>query len=309
MGRVRLLVPALASLLLAAPAAADERDPLALEWTAPKECPPGSVVRARALERIPANSAGMFARGRVMRAQGRYRLALEIEARGDRVLEASTCDALASSAAVVLAMSAAPSEPPAPAPLPPAPPPPATEEPDEPLPRDVPREVFNLRAHVIHDTGILPSHALGGGFAFGADPIAHLHLEVAASLFAAQNGYSEIDSTRGARFSMMSLDARACWGLTQKDELAACLGIDVMSVKASGIGNETDLTYDANAIAWGPDVGLAVRIPLAKAVALRISASVFMPTAREAFAIRGLGRLHRPEAVVFRTFVGPEVRF
>jgi hypothetical protein len=64
------------------------------------------MVRAR----VPPESA-VRARGRVDKWGGRYLLTLEIataSTRGERALEASTCGALASSAAVVIAMSVAP---------------------------------------------------------------------------------------------------------------------------------------------------------------------------------------------------------
>lgn len=308
MAKLCAVAVVVASAAASARASADE-DPLALEWNAPKECPSATVVRSRALERMPPDVAHMVARGRVDRARGRYRLALEIESHGDRVLEASTCDALASSAAVVLAMSAAPKER-APSEELPPPPPDAAEAPEPEPPSLASRgDVFNVRAQAIHDSGILPLPAFGAGFAFGSDPIPHLHLEVAASMFLDQDGHSVIDATRGARFSLVSFDARACWGLTKADELAACAGVDIVNVRASGFGTDGDRRYDASATTWGPDVGLGVRLPLGRTFALRLNASVLMPTARDVFEMGALGRVHRPEAVVFRTFAGPEVRF
>lgn len=290
---------------------ADDAERLALEWTAPKECPSAAVVRTRALERMPADFAPMHAQGRVERAGGVYRLVLEIDARGDRVLEAATCDALASSAAVVLAMSASPVERTEPTQVVAAPSPAPAEEPDRatPPPTSPRRDVFTLRAQAIGDTALLPHYALGGGIGFGVDPIDHLHVELVTSRFGSQLARSERDSTRGAQIGFMSFDLRGCWGLTPGDELATCLGVDIVHINATGVGVEGDVVYDRSSTTWGPDAGLLVALPLGGPFLLRAGGTVFMPIVRESFEIRDLGRIHRPEAVVFRTFLGPEVRF
>ena len=110
-GLIRISLGAALVTSVVVPARAEPRGeaPVTLAWNAPKECPSGVDVSARAAARLPPD-AHVVAKGRVERTGGRYRLVLEIESKGERTLEAATCDALASSAAVVLAMSVAPPE-------------------------------------------------------------------------------------------------------------------------------------------------------------------------------------------------------
>ena len=86
-------------------------DGVDVTWDAPRGCPSSADLQERVTARLPGPSA-VRARGRVERASSStWRLALDIEtpsSRGERTIEAPTCDALASSAAVVIAMSIAP---------------------------------------------------------------------------------------------------------------------------------------------------------------------------------------------------------
>jgi hypothetical protein len=109
MHRALPLALAIASTAFVIPLRADAGDGVDVTWSAPDECPSSVELRRRVTARVPGD-ASVRARGRVEKRAGRYRLALDIATasmRGERAIEASTCDALASSAAVVIAMSVA----------------------------------------------------------------------------------------------------------------------------------------------------------------------------------------------------------
>lgn len=287
------------------------------------------------MTRLPADAA-VRARGRVEKRGGRYRLALDIataSTRGERALDAPTCEALASSAAVVIAMSVAPSPSDDPPPADPAPastPAPAAERTQDVPPQtnpgrsapNEPRTVapepdraavasesprFLARAHVIGDSGLLPEATVGGGFAFGLLAWRDLSVEVGASLWASRDGTVAGAPGRGASFSLFSGGARACWTLTHGIEVAPCIGAEVARISASGFGAAK--VSDADALVWGPEGLVAGRIPVAGPVSVRLGLGAFVPMSRQSFVISAAGTVHRPAVVALRTFAGPEVRF
>ncbi len=284
-----------------------------VQWSATASCPSSVELRSRVTTRVPADAV-VHARGRVERVADHWRLALDIEttsSHGERTLEAPTCDALATSAAVVIAMSVAPPAPtptptlaPAPAPAPaPAGPDRVTEQPTRPEAR--PR--FLARGHLIGDSGTLPGTALGGGLAFGARVIGDLSVEASANRFASQDGTVGGTPARGASFTLLAAGLRACWSLTRRVELAPCVGIDVERLSASGFGAAK--VSDASAVTWSPEALLAVGLPIAGPISLRAGLGALLPMSRQAFVINAVGTVHRPEVVAFRAWAGPEVRF
>jgi hypothetical protein len=309
------------------------RDGVDVTWTAPDECPSGLELRRRVAARVPADAA-VRARGRVDKRAGRYRLTLEIataSSRGERALDASTCEALASSAAVVIAISVAPAsareaeasaaEAPEAASAPPASsaetaPVAATAAssaaaPERTTPIDAPRanesSRFLVRAQLAGDAGLLPSAAVGGGLAFGAIVVRDVSVEASANLFVSQDGTIAGTPARGASFGLLSAAVRACWALTHGIEVAPCLGIEIARISASGFGAAQ--VSDATAVTWGPEALLAGRIPIAGPLSLRVGVGAFAPMSRQSFVINAGGTVHRPGPIALRTFAGPEVRF
>lgn len=322
MSPVRLAPVFLVALSVVRSAAAEETDPKArpvtLDWSAPKGCPSGDEVSARTAARLPPD-ARVTAKGRVTSVGGHYKLSLEIESKGERVLEAPTCDALASSAAVVLAMSFEPAPPPATEKETPAaapardPEPPRPERPSSPPPAGH-RRTFGARLHAIGDVGTLPSAGAGGGLALGFDPIARLHLEVTGNVWGAQDGTLSSDASRGATFQLVTAGARGCWVLTRPVTLAPCLGAEAMVLSAHGFG--ANRPSDATSIGWAPDATLMLGLPLGPHLVLRAGVGASAPTSRQAFVIASGtspdvvdGIVHRPAAVVARGWLGPEVVF
>jgi len=305
-----LFGPALLASLLAASVTRAREGDVDIRWAAPGECPSSADLQERVTSRIPRASA-VRARGRVERAAGAWRLALDIEtpsSRGERTLEASTCDALASSAAVVIAMSITPvAEQPNPAPAPPSGPVPPPDRVAEPAARRVPAPArFLVRGHLIGDAGTLPSAALGGGLAAGVRVSHALSLEAGASLFASQDG--TVDGTaRGASFTLLSADVRGCWVLTRRLELAPCLGVAVDRVSATGFGAAR--VAETFALRWAPEALLALGVPIAGFLTVRAGLGAQAPMSRQSFVINAAGTVHRPDAIALRGWVGPEVRF
>lgn len=270
--------------------------------------------------RMPPDPPGVKTHARIEKVGARYRATLEIESsrsRGERVLEADSCEALARSAAVVVAMAATPErndEAPAgrdePVPMPaPAPASPAPTAPDErtPTPKrqgEAPARVA-LRAEAAADGATLPAVTFGAGVAVGLRVSDRVRLEARGAVFAEQLG--RVDAVRGARFSLFSAGARACWSLTSSVEIAPCAGLDVSAVGATGFGAQR--AYDGTAIVLAPEALLAFRAPLAGRVALTASAGVVVPLWRESFVITGRGTIHEVPAIAVRAFAGPEVHF
>lgn len=328
----------------AAPGAGERasiEDSLDVAWSAPAECPSSTELRRRVALRVPVGMS-VRARGRVDKRGGRYRLSLEIStasSRGERVLDAATCDELVESAAVVIGMSVAPpassageevaaapaaasttpSDEAAAAPVvapAPTPSPAASASPDRPgaAPSSAtgpsPSRIL-VRAEVAGDAGLLPSAAVGGGLAVGVVLVRALTIEATADLFASQDGTVDTagaaSGTRGASFGLFTAGARACLALTHGIEVAPCLGVEVARIGASGFGAAK--VSDADSVTWGPEALVAARIPVAGPVSVRIGLGAFVPISRQSFVINAAGTVHQPGAVALRTMAGPEVRF
>ena len=314
--RLALVIPFALGVACLAPSRASATEPgegVDIAWSAPGDCPTSAELRRRVTSRVPGDAI-VHARGRVEHVADHFRLALDIEtksSRGERTLEAPTCDALASSAAVVIAMSVAPA-PSAPAPAPalapalaPAPPLDRVLEPSPPSRESRPR--FLARGQLIGDSGTLPSTAIGGGLAFGVRVASELLVEAGANLFASQDGTVGGTPQRGASFTLLAAGVRACWSLTRRIEVAPCLGIEVERLSATGFGAAK--VAEVSSLTWSPEGALAVRLPIAGPFALRAGLGALVPMSRQSFVINAAGTVHRPEIVALRAWAGPEVRF
>ena len=96
--------------LLLGVARADAEERVDVRWSAPRDCPSSAELTRRTVARVPEGQH-VHAVGRVTKIGVKYKLQLEIDSalsKGERNLEADGCDALATSAAVVIAMSVTP---------------------------------------------------------------------------------------------------------------------------------------------------------------------------------------------------------
>lgn len=263
---------------------------------------------------MPPDPPGVKTRAKIEKVGGRYRATLDIEtarARGERVLEADSCEALARSTAVVVAMAVAPEQKEATPPTAPAPTAVERQAERQAEPDAAPRKASDgaasvaLRVEAAADSALLPSLAAGGGLALGVRATDKLRFEARAAMFAQQEERAFDD--RGANFSLASGGARACYALTHDVELAPCAGIDVSAVGASGFGAQR--VTEGTAWVVSPEALLAFRVPLPGPISVVAAAGVLAPLSRESFVITGRGTVHEIPSVLARAFVGPEVRF
>ena len=301
--RLALVVLTSSAALLATPRASarETSEGVDIVWSAPGDCPTSADLLRRVAPRVPGDAV-VRARGRVEHLADQWRLTLDIEtpsSRGERTLEAPTCDALASSAAVVIAMSATPAPAPAPAPAP--------DRVTDPTSPDRNDARFLVRGQLIGDSGTLPSTAVGGGLAFGMRILPALSVEAGGSLFAPQDGTVGGTPARGASFALLAANVRACVSLTRRIELAPCLGIDVERLSATGFGAAK--VSEASSLTWSPEATLAVRFPIAGPISVRGGFGALLPMSRQSFVINAAGPVHQPAIVALRAWAGPEVRF
>lgn len=322
-------------------ARADAADLLRLSWDAPSGCPSGDSVRAAAVRNAPPAAVPLEADA-VVSHRDRWTVTLRTrrpDASGERVLEAASCNALADATAVILALALVPpgqAVTPSPAlvaanvtanatpepsgqPANPAaaPAPVATKAPEEdratssspanpakPGPSGPP--AIALGAFASTDAMTLPTVALGGGGSLAWTP-GSLRIEASASVFAGQS--QTIDaSTAGARFSMTSLGAGACYTLLHGAlELAPCGGGSMHWVSAEGFGATAN--YDATSRWAAVDGGLLARAPLTSWLALRARADGLVPLGRPSFEVENEGVVHKPPPFGIRAALGAELNF
>lgn len=335
------------------PAAADAPS-VDLTWTAPGDCPSGAEVERIVASQLPAG-ARVKARGDVARVGDRFRLVLEIASRGTRVLEAASCRELATSTAVIIAISQSksasdpasipdepssaerPNEPssleenaePRSSGAAPSPPPsersdsthaPTSEEPEPPERRtsdEHPEEATPaapkgrirpvVRADATVDAGMLASPAAGIGVAAGFEASDRIHVEAFGAAFFAQDTTIAEAPARGARLQMFTAGLRGCVSLTRGVELAPCLGVSLARLTASSFGSVRN--GEATSNVWAPEALIGLRVPIAGPMSVRVATGLSIPLSRQSFIVTALGTAHRPSAVAFHGFVGPEVRF
>jgi hypothetical protein len=317
---------------------ADAAEVLRFSWDAPNGCPSGESVRAAALRNAPAAAIPLEADA-VVSHRDRWSVTLRTrraDASGERVLEAASCTALADATAVILALALVPPgeaisataapvtttttgavtatpEPTTAAPtVPEAAPAKPAEEDRAPSAAAPPKSktdskpAIALGAFAATDATTLPGVALGGGGSLAWTPSA-LRIEVTANLFAGQS--QAIDaSTAGARFSMTSLGAGACYTLLHGAlELAPCGGGSMHWVSAEGFGATAN--YDASARWAALDAGLLARAPLTSWLALRARADGLVPLGRPSFEVENEGVVHKPPPLGIRAALGVELNF
>src|SRR5688572_20440483 len=103
------LSPWLVAVVLA-PEAGETAPDVAIEWTAPAECPPAAIVEQRVASRVqPGSAQGATARLGVSAMDPRFVLTLDLAIPGGapmhRVIDAERCDELVDAAALVIAVA------------------------------------------------------------------------------------------------------------------------------------------------------------------------------------------------------------
>jgi hypothetical protein len=285
-----------------------------VQWSAPAGCPSGDDVTARVVALALPHGA-LDAEVAVTESGGRFDARLRVKSRGatvgERILRADSCEELAESAAVVLAMSVAALAEPPPAPAlsagpvesarPAVSPPASAPHPS----RDALLRVSPLGAT---DVGTLPNAVGGGGLSLSLAPGHGVAFGVAASLFAGANAYAAKAPAEGASFSLVSSAVTGCYALLRRPiELSPCVLAELEHVVATGQHAQSDRTTTANWIALGG--GLRSRWELSRNFGIQLEVDGAISTRRQQFLITGLGTVFTTSPVAFRAYVGPEVRF
>lgn len=313
---------------------ADAAELLRLSWDAPNGCPSGESVRSAAVRNAPASAVPLEADA-VVSHRDRWTVTLRTrrpEASGERVLEAASCTALADATAVILALAlvppgeeavvpattttAAADATPAPAPAanvnagPQAPPQVSQDRPRSSPVRSLSKSsgppALAIGGFFATDATTLPGVAIGGGGLLAWTPGA-LRIEAHGSAFAGQSRTVD-QSTAGARFTMTSLGAGACYRvLDGAIELSPCAGGSMHWVSAEGFGATAN--YDASARWAAIDGGLLARAPLTSWLALRGRVDGLVPLGRPSFEVENEGVVHKPPPFGIRAALGVELNF
>jgi hypothetical protein len=320
--RVRLAAAVFSILVGSAASAsvASAEDGLRLTWTAPSGCPSAETVRAAALRGVDVRAA----KGDVLEADAHvahgsstssdtWKVQLHTRrgtSRGEREIEASTCDGLAEATAVVLGLALVAPDNDAIGPDPVPPPAPDRDTPAKEQRRTEGHgaaHALAFGASVAGDRGMLPAAAIGGALTLAWTP-GRLRIEAEARRWGSQNG-SVAEYGSGARFSVTSLGGRACWAAlkTGRFELSPCTGADAHLVSAPGFGADTNYSRSAAWTALGGG-GLG-RISLTSWLAVRARAEAVIPLSRPTFIVENEGSVHRPSIVGAAGSVGLEALF
>jgi hypothetical protein len=261
---------------------------LAIQWSAPADCPDRAEIVSRVESELgDAAQAKVTAKAVVTRTADLYRAELRIQTPtgyGERTLENTRCEILAESVALVIALSAS-----------------------RPGPARGERLRLALSAHATGVAGPLPRVAVGVGGALALEGVAALRLELSGSYYASQSA-TFAQTNVGANFQMLRFGARACrvWTLGVL-ELAPCLGAQWYRVRGSGFGGMAFLS--GAALLWGPALGAFLRLRLLPPLAIHLAADGFLLLSQQRFVYSDRGELHRPSALGFQLFLAPELLF
>ena len=304
---------------------ADEPD-VSIRWSAPASCPDGEALRRRVMALVGPGVA-LAANVGVTESAGRVRAELEVRVRrlmGKRVLEAASCEELAESVAVVLAMSAM-AEPP-----PPRRPlrsslrrPPRARRRWRLLPPSSRRRPLRVRracvspcsARLTSELSLAPPSA--PGFAPRSRSVMGSRSASAVTSGSIQNAVAPgLSPQQGARFTFFSADATGCYALPVHFavEISPCAIAELAYMTATG---ETTGPPESPTALWlGLGVGALARWELTRAFALTFELDALVPTSGERFHINSVSGplttpyiVHTVGAVTARAHFGPEVRF
>jgi hypothetical protein len=301
--------------LLALPNIAGAAPPaLEIEWHAPSGCPDRSTVRRYVEEMLGSGEAAnssLAARGGVLRlANDRWTADLAVRmpsgSESTRSFEGPTCESVTRAAALVIALSLHPIDPPA---LPPANP---AERDTRSRPPIIGRFVrLAASGSGALDVGLTPGPAVGAAVTVGWSPVGSLRWEAGASYFATSRGTWSTDARLGADVSLAAFAVRGCYPVVDVAlSVAPCLGGGFDSLRASGFGARS--TNDASAVTTHAEAGGIILWNFNDFTAARLAVFGVIPVTRPEFVIdlaAGTATIYRPAFVVLRSTVGLELHF
>lgn len=328
--RVSAVLLGVAACLCAPPASAVE-----LSWEAPAGCPDRANVEQRIQKLLAGASekSKVSAEGVVTATKSGYRLALTTTrdgTRGERILDDKSCEALAESAALIVAMAIDPAialtidEPPPPPPPPPAtttepeppaPPPPVAPPPkaDTPSPAPVAPPVREpLRPRFVVAAGgdvlgyVFPRAALGASLSVGTI-IGPFRFDLAGRYSPLSEHSLDAPAGASGSFELLLGQARAAWLWSLGGfELGPAVGFEAGRARGRGHGVSTSLEARTPWLAGSFGALASHRFGR---YALSGEVSLIAPLTRPAFIIEGAGTVHTPAAVAIRAGLSAEVRF
>jgi hypothetical protein len=288
--------------------------PLDLTWTAPEGCPGADEVKAQIahLTRTSNRDGGqrLEAAARVEEgATGVWRVALETRVRNvsdSRELVGDSCDAVAGSVAVVLALRLDALDEPrpeaTPAPAPPAPRAPAAPPPPR-APAERPRR-FSMGLALSADTSALPAPTIGATLLAAFRP-GRTYLGLSGTYWMPRNVAFGGDGDGTFRFFTGSVvGCQRILDLGESVYTGPCLALEggAMSAESFGVrvpGRTTELWLAARG-------GARLAVELGRTVTLAVVIEAAVPFRRPSFVVEGVGVVHRPAPVSARASVGAE---
>jgi hypothetical protein len=299
------------------------------EWNAPGECPTSEQVLAEVARVIHGRQerVAVMARVDVQRAPSdRWKgvVSLETEdARGERVFEAESCSAIASAAALIvaLAVEGGALPPPEPPPVPAAPSPAAIAVRTQPIETAAPPRPWQhpsqliVTATGVMDAGVMPGGAAGGGelalgFSMHAPSWRVRALGGAAYFPVRSNALTATDE--GGRFSLFTLSLRACAsGIRGRLDLGPCVGAEIERMSASGFGPSMRFEAASGSSWWAAGiVGALASWSISPLLAVVVRGeAVFTPTQQRFVVQPGSVLVHSPSQLAGRATAGIELRF
>jgi hypothetical protein len=326
----------MATTAMATTAATADTTHLELEWNAPSTCPTRQAVLdevAHTLGSARAASDAPVVRVDVSReataTTDRYLATLRMTSGAqvhERRMEADDCAAVASAAALIMALAVEgilPATPPTPRPLQrrsPATPPAPVEPKVAPRLTKPWRSRLVVSAAALADTATLPAVALGADVAVGWNG-AHgaLHVGVSAHGAFFPSRFGGVDDT-GGRFDLLEGQLRGCagyaWPLVGALEVGPCLGLGVDHMSGSGRGSPVSLTGSGS---WASALGGALASwSLSRWLVVEGLVGAAVPLARPTFVLDSpasatapatSSAVHRPAPVSARFGIGLQLRF
>ncbi len=284
--------------------------PFELEWRAPAGCPNADHVRAEISRLIgpDAHPQGVTrVSGEITAQEGgafSVRLALEQSGRtGERTLSAASCAEVSRAAALLVALAIEPGAaeedpvplpPPAPPPVPPAQPPPTPRPPPRVL--APPREVAKQRPQLVislgpaTEVGLLPALGAGAEATLGVE-LDRLSLEAYGADYLHRDQDAELGRA-GGTFALLSLGARACFGLLPgRVSIAGCAAFSENRVRARGYG--VSQPGSATTHIGAASLGVRVQLALGSHASLRLDAGPGLLLGDANFVLAGIGAVYR----------------
>lgn len=287
-----------------------------ITWDAPDGCPDADAVRAQVaveLGRDPA-PGDVDVELRVARDGAGWHLEMTTAGGGERTLEAASCEELAQSAALIVAMAidAAAAEtggfyePPAPGGSMNRPVAPRRQvDISEPAPRTPTDVQVRARAFVVGDLGTMPGAAVGAG---GAIEVAldAWGIEVAAARFGAQRSDVPGEPGNGAEMAVTTIATRLCYtSRPRRLATSGCAGAEIEIVDAAGYGFDVALDHTTT-FGGGLQLGVAWAYRLVGPIAARVDVLATALLVRPVLIEEDGTVIHDPNVLVWRGVAGIE---